>query len=57
MTTRCDYCDSTDVRRVCDGWGSVPPSYTCARCYTWPTGGHAEPCWDDHPRPKECTDD
>ena len=45
---KCDYCDSTNVRATGSG-------YECEDCYHWPEGGHAEPCWDDHPRPAQLT--
>ena len=48
----CDYCDSTDVRLVQEGWGSIPPLYTCEECYIAPDVG---PCWDDCPRPANWT--
>jgi len=44
---QCDYCESTNVRVISEGWGSIPPSYTCEACYTSPD---VWPCWDDHPR-------
>jgi hypothetical protein len=38
----------TEIRKASDGWGPVPPQYTCSECHTTPPADQpAGPDFDD----------